>query len=230
MRLRAIEGPLLRATAGDAPSFARLRQRMDELNQSLGARELRGVLPASTRIAAHTARIQQHQETVMQAHKALDDIRRKSLELLEPAEKAFTNELVDGSLPARVAAASQLVMLTQRLGRSAAELSGGEPLSPEAVFLFGKDTNSFADLTAGLLEGNAALRLRAAKPGAARQQLTELARQSGELRAQVQAVLSNLKALVEVREARAIALADSAALERSLDEQCTRAGGGVTAQ
>jgi len=225
LRLRAIEGPLLQASTGDAAAFARLRKRTDELNQSLAARELQPVQAAGARIGAQLARIQQHQEIVLRARKALDDVRRGSFELLESAEKLFTAELVDSAPPARLAAVSQLAMLTQRLGRSAAELSTGEPLSPEAVFLLGKDTNAFNDLASGLLEGNAALRLRAAKPGATRQQLTELARQFAELRTQVQVVLSNLKPLVEVREARAIALADGAALERSLEEHCTRSGG-----
>lgn len=228
LRLRAIEGPLLQASNGDAASFARLRKRMDELNQSLAVRELQPAQAAGAHIGAQLAHIQQHQEIVLRTRKALDDIRRASHELLEPAEKLFTAELIDNAPPARLAAVSQLAMLTQRLGRSAAELSSGEQLSPEAVFLLGKDTNAISDLATGLLEGNAELRLRAAKPGATRQPLTELMRQFTALRTQLQVVLSNVKPLVEVREARAVALADSAALERNLDEHCTRSGGGTS--
>jgi twitching motility protein PilJ len=43
-----------------------------------------------------------------------------------------------------MSAAGQLVMLTQRIGKSANEFLTMEGVSPEAVFLLGKDLNSSA--------------------------------------------------------------------------------------
>jgi twitching motility protein PilJ len=45
----------------------------------------------------------------------------------------------------------QLVMLTQRIGKSANEFLTTEGVSPEAVFLLGKDLNSFREIAEGLL-------------------------------------------------------------------------------
>ena len=55
-------------------------------------------------------------------------------------------------------------MLTQRIGKSANEFLTVEGVSPEAVFLLGKDLNSFREIAEGLLDGNPELRL----PGTAR--------------------------------------------------------------
>ena len=50
-------------------------------------------------------------------------------------------------------------MLTQRIGKSANEFLTIEGVSPEAVFLLGKDLNSFREIAKGLLDGNPELRL-----------------------------------------------------------------------
>jgi twitching motility protein PilJ len=55
-------------------------------------------------------------------------------------------KLQHGAAPAELSAASQLVMLTQRIGKSANELLTVEGVSPEAVFLLGKDLNSFKEI------------------------------------------------------------------------------------
>ena len=44
-------------------------------------------------------------------------------------------------------------MLTQRIGKSANEFLTMEGVSPEAVFLLGKDLNSFREIAEGLLSG-----------------------------------------------------------------------------
>ena len=50
-------------------------------------------------------------------------------------------------------------MLTQRIGKSANEFLTMEGVSPEAVFLLGKDLNSFKEIGQGLLDGSPELRL-----------------------------------------------------------------------
>jgi twitching motility protein PilJ len=55
-------------------------------------------------------------------------------------------KLQHGAAPAELSAAGQLVMLTQRIGKSANEFLTVEGVSPEAVFLLGKDLNSFKEI------------------------------------------------------------------------------------
>ena len=54
-------------------------------------------------------------------------------------------------------------MLTQRIGKSANEFQTMEGVSPEAVFLLGKDLNSFKEIAQGMLDGSPELRLAATK-------------------------------------------------------------------
>ena len=80
-------------------------------------------------------------------------------DLLEIAETVSSLKLQQGASAAELSAMGQLVMLTQRIGKSANEFLTIEGVNPEAVFLLGKDLNSFREIAEGLLDGNAELRL-----------------------------------------------------------------------
>ena len=95
-------------------------------------------------------------------------------ELLELAETVSSLKLQSGATPAELSAVGQLVMLTQRIGKSANEFLTLEGVSPEAVFLLGKDLNSFREIADGLLRGNAELRLPGTKDAATRERLEQL--------------------------------------------------------
>ena len=101
---------------------------------------------------------------------ALRAINRQSSDLLEIAETVSSLKLQQDASPAELSAVGQLVMLTQRIGKSANEFLTMEGVSPEAVFLLGKDLNSFREIAQGLPDGNPELRLPgtkdAADPGA----------------------------------------------------------------
>ena len=75
--------------------------------------------------------------------------------LLELSEQVATLLAQSGATPREIAAAGQLVMLTQRIGKSANEFLTVEGVSTEAVFLLGKDLNTFREIVDGLVEGNA---------------------------------------------------------------------------
>ena len=68
-------------------------------------------------------------------------------------------------------------MLTQRIGKSANEFLTTEGVSPEAVFLLGKDLNSFREITKGLLDGNPQMRLPGTRDPQTRERLTALIKQ-----------------------------------------------------
>ncbi|MEO5696783.1 MAG: methyl-accepting chemotaxis protein, partial [Burkholderiaceae bacterium] len=123
-----------------------------------------------------------------------------------------------------LSAVGQLVMLTQRIGKSANEFLTMEGVSPEAVFLLGKDLNSFRDIGQGLLDGNAEMRLTAATDTQTRERLTALMTQFEQTRSQAGAILGNLQGLVSAREAQASIIADSEALRKGLESVQQRLG------
>jgi twitching motility protein PilJ len=109
-------------------------------------------------------------------------------------------------------------MLTQRIGKSANEFLTVEGVSPDAVFLLGKDLNSFQEITRGLLDGSPQQRLPGTRDAQTRQQLEAILKTYETTRTQAGAILGNLQGLVAAREAQAAILADSEPLRTSLGD------------
>jgi twitching motility protein PilJ len=145
-------------------------------------------------------------------------INRQSSDLLEIAETVSSLKLQHNSPAADISAAGQLVMLTQRIGKSSNEFLTMEGVSPEAVFLLGKDLNSFKEIATGMLDGSPELRLAATTDPQTREQLTALIKLYEETRTQAGAILGNLQGLVSAREAQVTILADSEVLRKDLEE------------
>lgn len=171
------------------------------------------------------------QEKVLtQVGQALRSINRQSSDLLESAEAVASLSLQQGASLGEISAVGQLVMLTQRIGKSANEFLTQEGVSPEAVFLLGKDLNTFKEITEGLLKGNPELRLPGARDPELRERLNTLLKQYEDTRTQAAAILSNLQGLVSAREAQSSILADSEPVRRSLEQIAAEleGGGGIT--
>nr|MBP8271477.1 type IV pili methyl-accepting chemotaxis transducer N-terminal domain-containing protein [Sphaerotilus sp.] len=81
------------------------------------------------------------EQLLTQVGAALKAINRQSGELLDAAEAVAAAKVQQDALPTEVSAAGRLVMLTQRIGKSANESLTVEGVSPEALFLLGKDLN-----------------------------------------------------------------------------------------
>jgi twitching motility protein PilJ len=162
------------------------------------------------------------QKTLTQVGQALRTINRQSSDLLETAETVESLKLQSGASAAEISAVGQLVMLTQRIGKSANEFLTYEGVSPEAVFLLGKDLNTFREIADGLLQGNADLRLPGTKEAATRERLQQLITQYEETRSQSSAILANLQGLVAAREAQAQIVSDSEPLRKGLEAVQTR--------
>ena len=148
---------------------------------------------------------------------ALRTINRQSSDLLEIAETVSSLKLQQEASPAELSAVGQLVMLTQRIGKSANEFLTMEGVSPEAVFLLGKDLNSFREIAQGLVDGNQELRLPGTKDPQTKERLVALLKQYEETRTQASAILGNLQGLVSAREAQASIIADSEPLRKGLE-------------
>jgi twitching motility protein PilJ len=171
----------------------------------------------------------QQQKTLTQVGQALHTINRQSSDLLETAETVSSLKLQGGASAAEISAVGQLVMLTQRIGKSANEFLTYEGVSPEAVFLLGKDLNTFREIADGLLQGNADLRLPGTKDAATRERLEQLIAQYEQTRSQSSAILANLQGLVAAREAQAQIVTDSEPLRKGLENVQARlaSAGGI---
>lgn len=223
------------ALVGSAQAFPDVRESADVLAKTVrgmksGDNSLRlsavnnALLPDVDKVTPLAERAEQNANIVMgqqgillQVGEALRTINRQSSDLLEIAETVSSLKLQQNAAPTEISASGQLVMLTQRIGKSANEFLTMEGVSPEAVFLLGKDLNSFKEIAQGLLEGSPELRLGASKDSQTRERLQALIALYEKTRVQAGAILGNLQGLVSAREAQASIIADSEPLRRDLE-------------
>jgi twitching motility protein PilJ len=191
----------------------RLRPVQTELQE-----DVEKITPLMERAEKNAGTVMGQQKILTQVGNALRTINRQSSDLLEIAETVSSLKLQQNAAPAEISAAGQLVMLTQRIGKSANEFLTMEGVSPEAVFLLGKDLNSFKEITQGLLDGSPELRLAGSKDPQTRERLDALLKLYEQTRTQAGAILGNLQGLVSAREAQSAIIADSEPLRRSMEE------------
>ena len=221
------------ALLGNAAAFAETQEGADALMRSvnglrsgghgvaaLGGRyaaELGEIVPIAQRIEKGTVTVLEQQRAVTQVGSALQFIGRKSSDLLETAETVAALKLQHGAPAAELAASGQLVMLTQRIGKSASELLTAEGISPEAIFLLGKDLNSFKELGQGLLDGSSQANLAPARNAQTRDALTALMGSFEEVRTQAGGILGNIQSLAAVRDAQNQIVSDTEPLRKNLE-------------
>ncbi|ODU10807.1 MAG: chemotaxis protein [Rubrivivax sp. SCN 71-131] len=221
------------ALQGSAPAFAEVKDSADALARDVhglatgndevpaapGAlqEQVQDLLPMVERAEKSAATVLAQQRTLTQVGQSLRNINRQSGDLLELAESISAMKLQQGAPAAELSAIGQLVMLTQRIARSATEFQASEGVGPEAVFLLGKDLDTFKVTAQGLLEGSADLRLPGTRETQQRERLQELIKQYEETRAQAGAILGNVQGLVAARDANATIVNDSEPLRRELD-------------
>ena len=244
MQSQRLAKSVSQALVGSASAFPEVRESAEVL-----ARNVRGLRDGSAEIAAAPAAAQTaiepltplvdraeknaavvagQQKTLTQVGLALRAINRQSADLLETAETVMSLKLQQDAPAAELSVVGQLVMLTQRIGKSANEFLTTEGVSPEAVFLLGKDLSAFRDLAKGVLDGSNELRLPGTRDAQTRERLTQLIAQYEKTRTEAAAILSNLQGLVAAREAQAAVVADSEPLRKGLEAlQEQLSGGGV---
>jgi twitching motility protein PilJ len=145
---------------------------------------LEPVMPMVEKAEKNANTVISQQKILTQVGQALRAINRQSSDLLEIAETVSSLKLQQDASPAELSAVGQLVMLTQRIGKSANEFLTTEGVSPEAVFLLGKDLNSFREIAQGLQDGNQELRLPPTKDAQTKERLGALMKQYEETRTQ----------------------------------------------
>jgi twitching motility protein PilJ len=176
------------------------------------------ISPLMERAEKNAKTVIDQQKILTQVGTALRTINRQSSDLLEIAETVSSLKLQQNAAPTEISAAGQLVMLTQRIGKSANEFLTMEGVNPEAVFLLGKDLNSFKEIALGLQSGSAELRLSGTKDAQTLERLDALTKLYEQTRVQAGAILGNLQGIVSAREAQVSILTDSEPLRKNLEE------------
>ena len=138
--------------------------------------------------------------------------------LLELAEQVAIVSAQSGASAREVAAAGQLVMLTQRLGKNANEFLTPEGINQDTAFMLGRDANAFQDIMTGFIEGSTVLRLPALSNPDARARLQELQTAFASYRRELASILGNLKNFIAAKQAERHIFADNEVLRERLLE------------
>ncbi len=160
----------------------------------------------------------QQEKNLVALGKAVSEITQKNPQLLELSEQVTALKLQTGGSPREIAAAGQLVMLSQRIAKNANALLVADAIDPEAAFLLGKDTNAFRDGLTALTKGSETLRIAAANDADTKQRLAELDASFKEYQSAISGVLSNMANLVQAKQAGGRIFRDSGALLEASDK------------
>ena len=141
-------------------SFAQLMERLNlggELGKISVPASPASVQPQLEALGTRWRQTAKDAETVISQEKNLIELGRNvatiddsNSVMLELTEQVAALKLLSGSSAREIAAANQMVMLTQRIAKNASALLVGEEINPEVAFLLGKDTNNFRELMLGL--------------------------------------------------------------------------------
>ncbi len=153
---------------------------------------------------------------------AFGDIVRKindaTPRLLELTEGIAADKLRQGAPGREIAAAGQLVTLTQRIGKSANSMIIGDRGNAEVALILGRDVNAFRDLAQALLSGSEAQRLGATTEADTRARLQELLKIYKEFQTSIGDALATLQNVVEAKNAERAIVSDSEPLRRMVSD------------
>ncbi|MFN9765624.1 MAG: methyl-accepting chemotaxis protein [Pseudomonadota bacterium] len=230
------------AVQGQAAAFTEVRESAEVLAQNVrtlrsgegGAAALPGalqeqlepLLPLIERAERSAGVVLAQQQGLTQAGQALRAINRRSAAMAETAEALAALKLQAGAPAAELAASGQLLMLAQRIGKSAGEIVVGDAAGGDAAARLGKDLDALRDTAQGLLYGSAELRLTAQRDGPARERLQQLLGQHEQLRGEAAPILGNLQGLAAARQAQAAVVGDAELLRRGLEALQQELAGG----
>jgi twitching motility protein PilJ len=227
------------AVAGNKQAFADLIDSRDRIDSNLDALtngdKARGLSAASperqeqlTKLTEKWKASQAAASVIIAQDKALlsfGEVIRKINEanprLLQLTEEIAALKLQQGAPAREIAASGQLVVLTQRLGRSANSLIGSENANAEVAQTLGRDIGMFRDLTLALLQGSDALRIAPATDGETRARLQELTRVYGDLQASIGGAVNNLQSIVQAKQAETAIVRDTEALRQAFTDMQT---------
>lgn len=201
-------------------TFAELMEKLTrggELgNVSVGASPV-AVQPQLNALSERWAQTEKDAATVIGQEKNLVELGRNvatiddnNAVMLELTEQVAALKLQAGAGARDIAAANQLVMLTQRIAKNASALLVGSEINPEVAFLLGKDTNNFRDLMQGLG--------RSSGDAETRTKVEALEAAFKDYEVAISGILGNMQPLVLSKQAGSRIFRDSEELLKSTDE------------
>ena len=226
------------AIQGNPQAFIQLAQSRTEFNrdllllssggsfqgQTIGLPDAR-MKPALENVARMWRRTDQAADTILGMKKELTGFGTtlKHLNQLLPVMLDLSEQIAmlqsEGRPTTReMNAASQLVMLTLRLGRSSNEFLTSDGVNPETAFMLGKDITAFGDLLKSLLEGSQMLRLRPAADPDLREKLQELAGVFADYQPEIAGILGNLQNFIAAKRSEQLVFVENETLKRHLTE------------
>ncbi|MFM9925271.1 methyl-accepting chemotaxis protein [Variovorax sp. H27-G14] len=236
MQSQRLAKSISQALVGSASAFVEVKDSADDLSRRVAGltngddalrlervgnqydEEMNKINPLVTRADTSAKAVLAQRQILTQVGAALRDINQQSSTLLEMTETVASLKMQQNATLPEISAAGQLVMLTQRIGKSTNEFFTVEGVNPDAVFLLGKDLNTFQETTRGLLDGNAQQRFPGSRDPQTREQLEAILKTYEQMRTQASAILGNLQGLVAAREAQASILTDSEPLRKALGD------------
>ncbi len=222
MQSQRLAKSISQALVGSASAFVEVKDSADDLSRRVQGltngdeslrlervgnqydEEMNKINPLVTRADTSAKAVLAQRQILTQVGAALRDINQQSSTLLEMTETVASLKMQQNATLPEISAAGQLVMLTQRIGKSTNEFFTVEGVNPDAVFLLGN--------------GNAQQRFPGSKDPQTRQQLEAILKTYEQMRTQASAILGNLQGLVAAREAQASILTDSEPLRKSLGD------------
>jgi twitching motility protein PilJ len=236
MQSQRLAKSISQALVGSASAFVEVKDSADDLSRRVAGltngddslrlervgnqydEEMNKINPLVERADTSAKAVLAQRQILTQVGAALRDINQQSSTLLEMTETVASLKMQQNATLPEISAAGQLVMLTQRIGKSTNEFFTVEGVNPDAVFLLGKDLNTFQETTRGLLDGKREQRFPGSKDPQTREQLEAILKTYEQMRTQASAILGNLQGLVAAREAQASILTDSEPLRKSLGD------------
>jgi twitching motility protein PilJ len=147
----------------------------------------------------------------------------RQLDVLAPEMLALTEEILTeraarGGSPRELAALGRMMMLTQRLSRSANEFLTSGGITPETAFQMGRDTTSFRATVDGLLSGSTQLGLTALREPDLRIKLGEVQSKFDVCQGLIAGFLGHLNDLTAAKAAEQTIFRDNESLRTQLGE------------
>lgn len=213
---------LAQVVAGQTDAFQQFAGAVDAVHQGM---DRLSAVPepqqtASARLKRAADYLVARQQVVVPARAALNALRSQPLDLVAAIDKLAIEEQAGRSPATRVSAVYELKAIAQRLSMSATALSMPGGLRPENVFQLKKDAVNFRDLAAGLIEGDANLRLPRVRSAAARKLLEEIMEGFEPTRKSSETVFASLRELAGVQAAEVDLLATLKIVEAALRPLC----------
>ena len=210
------------ASRGDAASFPQLQDSRDEFQRYLkvlneGGEAFNATVPNAQIGEELTSRLSELTKRFADSFKSatailvakadlselsrnIEQVRSGSEDLAELSQDLTGLMQQLGAPLPQVLKVNRLAFLSERLGRGAAEILGGEVIDPTVPFLMGKDTNDFREVIKALESGSEALGINALRDGDLKAKVGKLRESFNKFEENIKPVLGSVQKLVSARQ------------------------------